>query len=95
MKTFHHADVKTSARLQAVYNFVRARGSEGATSMEIVRWASVVNPSGAASEINASLRDHGIPEEIVGEEVEGTESGRRIWRFTWKKKGELFCQPED
>ena len=77
---FHAASYTGSPRLQAVMAVL----ADGAwhSGIEIAKAASVLNPSGCISELNAPINNLGVESAYTGE----NENGRRVWRYRWVKK---------
>lgn len=95
MSIHHGKKIEPGGRYDRLLSFLRARGSEGATTWEIWEKARVASPPTVASELRAMGWD-------IHVEPQGrSEEGAKIWRY-WllaepKKSpppGELFLQPE-
>ena len=71
----HFARIDHSPRLQRMLAFLRERGREGATGLEIARGCDVLNPATYCSE----LRSNGIAVECRYERA--TDSGQRVFRY--------------
>jgi hypothetical protein len=69
----HAANVERSARLQRTLEFLRSRGEQGATSMEIQEQCQTVAPATGISELRS--QGHTITCCAV------TINGRRRWRY--------------
>ncbi len=74
--TFHAARLTDSPRLQAVLAYLRESGTEGATTLGILRNCPTTRPSSDVSE----LRANGID---VRCEYEGrSDRGAKVYRYT-------------
>lgn len=77
VKRTHHANLRTSKRLQKLAAMIYSRTTEksGPTSLEIIQWTFCVNLTAAISE----LRMNGIHVEC--ELAEMKDDGTRIYRY--------------
>lgn len=92
----HHGKaIQPGGRYDRLLSFLRARGSEGATTWEIWEKARVASPPTVASELRA------MGYEIHVEPQGRSEEGAKIWRYWLRSEpkkapppGELFLLPE-
>jgi phage-related protein len=75
MGKMHAARVADSPRLQSIVDFLRRRGSQGATTWEICQECRALNVSTYASEIRAN----GYV--ITTAEESSSEGGRKVFRY--------------
>jgi hypothetical protein len=72
--TFHHAGLD-SPRLAKLLDFLRAKGSAGATTLDLAQGCVSTRPSSDVSE----LRANGL--NIVADYERETATGRRVFRY--------------
>jgi hypothetical protein len=78
----HFARIESSDRLRRLLNFLELRGSNGATTWEIVTECRITSPPTAISE----LRHNGY-------DVVATEVGRKVFRYVLQKGRKVPLDP--
>ena len=71
----HAAKLETSKRLQRIYNLLKERGADGATTLEISRICDTVCAGSGVAELRANNKQI----RVVPEHETGT--GRRVFRY--------------
>lgn len=97
--TFHYSKIWNSPPQQRIFAFLRQRGKQGATGLEIEQACGIRNAATWISSINKNLELHGWVEFPQGEMIvecryeRETENGARVYRYYLRGRGEQIGKP--